>query len=229
MTKMWPDHAGSGSVFYEVSGYHERYNRGSLATNGVLDDNAMRRLRFYGIEQAVQAVANVPGDACEIGCYRGLSAWLAADGFRRQGKKLTFHLCDSFEGLSQFGDKDRGGRIMDELRARTKFACAEEVVRRNLSEFDFIVTHKGWVPEPFADLKDMRFCYVHIDVDLHDPTRDSLGFIWPRLNQHGVVLLDDYGTLSFPGARIAVDEFFKDLTDYVLYEQPAGQAIGIKL
>lgn len=228
---LWPAPIvnGRARVVYEADrDYHARYDRALSATG--MRDNPMRRLRFFGIAQAVAAASRVPGDAIEAGCFRGLSAWLACDAFRRAGRQVAFHLCDSFEGLSDFTGPDLAGRgRVDEAGTKAKFACPEEAVRRNLSEFDFVRTHKGWIPAPFASLGHDRFCYAHIDVDLYEPTRDSLAFIWPRMNLHGVVVFDDYGTMNFPGARKAIDEFYSDRTDYFLVEHPAGQATAIKL
>ena len=148
------------------------------------------------------------------------------------GKPLTFHICDSFEGLSPLTPSDNAPeRRMsdDERQKRWDFACSEEQVRANLAEFSFVTTHKGWVPEPFREIGDARFCYAHLDVDLYEPTRDGLQFLWPRMNRRGVVVFDDYGSCQFPGARKAVDEFFAGRSDFFLHEQPAGQAVAVKV
>jgi len=234
-TDVWPTVAGHSQarVQYEADdAFHARYERALEATEMAEHDNRMRRLRYFGLEQAARAVRDVPGDACEIGCFRGLSAYLVADVFRDIGKPLAFHICDSFEGLSEFKAADESPErpISDEdKRRRWDFAWPEEKVRDNLAEFDFVRTHKGWVPEPFRDIADQRFCFAHIDVDLYEPTRDSLDFLWPRLNRRGALVFDDYGSCLFPGARKAIDEFFSGRSDFFLYEQPAGQAVAVKL
>ena len=66
------------------------------------------------------------------------------------------------------------------------------------------------IPDTFAGLSDARFCFAHIDLDLYQGVRDSLDFLYPRLSHGGVIVLDDYGFASCPGARKAVDEFFQD-------------------
>lgn len=226
---LWPTTQFNAAprVSYEHPAYHARYEK-ALAATGTRD-NPMRRMRYYGIEQAVvHASKNVQGDAIEIGCLAGHSAWLAADGFRRAGRQLTFHLCDSFEGLSDYTEKDRPGGVTPSINPAA-LKCSEDVVRKNLSEFDVFKFHKGWIPAPFEALQDARFCYAHIDVDLYEPTRDSLSFVWERLNPRGILLFDDYGSLLFPGARAAIDEFFSGRQDFFLHEQPAGQAVAVKI
>lgn len=50
-----------------------------------------------------------------------------------------------------------------------------------------------------------------LDCDLHGSYLTALSYIWPRLSPGGVIYLDEYYSLKFPGARIATDLFFKDL------------------
>ena len=45
---------------------------------------------------------------------------------------------------------------------------------------------------------------MHIDVDLYQPTKDSLEYFWARLVSGGRMVCDDY---NWPGAKRAVDSF----------------------
>ena len=83
----------------------------------------------------------------------------------------------------------------------------------------------GGFPSGSRDVADERFSFVHVDVDLYEPHRDSIEFFWPRLTAGGVMVFDDYGSTYCPGARQAVDEAFAP-TDVV--ESPSGQAFVIK-
>ena len=38
----------------------------------------------------------------------------------------------------------------------------------------------------------------------------ALNYIWPSLTKKGIIYLDEYYSLKFPGARIASNEFFKE-------------------
>lgn len=226
--RLWPpNNKNRPGVFYETpNDYHKTYEAGLLKTQ--MKDNPARRLRFFTIHQAIQNTLNVPGDAIEAGCYRGLSAWLAATALRQHGRELQFHLCDSFEGLSQRQAVD-SPLYENRKGKRHQFQCDESQVRENLSDFSFIQYHKGWIPNQFKALEECRFCYAHIDVDLYEPTRDTIEFVWPRMNGGAIVLLDDYGSTNFPGARRAIDEFLAKQKDYVFFEQPSGQALIVKL
>jgi O-methyltransferase len=85
-----------------------------------------------------------------------------------------------------------------------------ETVAKNLSEFNKISIHKDWIPQCFPDVEHNDFCFVHIDVDLYQPTLDSIEFFYPRMNQGGVILCDDYGFTSCPGVTKAINEFLED-------------------
>lgn len=52
-----------------------------------------------------------------------------------------------------------------------------------------------------------RYSAVLMDCDLYESHRVALGYCWPRLSDGGFVFLDEYYSLKFPGARIAIDEF----------------------
>jgi O-methyltransferase len=69
---------------------------------------------------------------------------------------------------------------------------------------------------------------VHIDVDLYQPTLDSLEFFWPRLADGGFVVVDDYGSSQFPGATTATNEFLDKNKPSFFYKVPMGACFIIK-
>ena len=155
--------------------------------------------RRYAVSQLLRLTAGVAGDTAEVGVFEGAMSWLmlqAAAGRRHH------HVFDSFEGLSQpravDGDHWTPGAL----------ACAEDVVHHNLAAFaGRFSTYKGWVPERFAEVQALRFAFVHIDVDLYEPTLASLAFFYPRTEAGGIIVCDDYNFTTCPGATKAVDEF----------------------
>jgi hypothetical protein len=48
------------------------------------------------------------------------------------------------------------------------------------------------------------------DKDCYESTRKELQILYPRLGVGGVLIIDDYG--YWEGARLAVDEYFADLS-----------------
>jgi predicted O-methyltransferase YrrM len=227
-TVLWPKVKKKPRVLYETdASFHAVYDHALAMTQ--MRDIALRRQRYYTFPALLRGVAEVPGDVCEVGCYRGLSAYLIASILRDLKKPARFHLCDSFAGLSEFATVDKSRyHNMDRPKKRRKYVCSLEVVQCNLREFDFIEYHQGWIPAPFQALTDSRFCFVHVDVDLYQPTRDSFEFFYPRLSPYGVMVFDDYGTEKFPGARQAIDECLTRVRDAFFVTLPSGQAFLLK-
>lgn len=187
---------------------------------GIPDDRCFLLLR------AAQAVSGVPGDLIEMGCRAGLSSsyLLAGTAAAPEKQLLAF---DSFQGLSAPSPED----IAESGRAAWRqgaLAVGEEIFLRNTRRFgERARSYKGWIPERFDEVSDRTFCLVHIDVDLYQPTIDSLVFAYPRTAPGGMIICDDYGSRRCPGARKAVDDFFSDKPEPLL-ELPSSQSIVIK-
>jgi hypothetical protein len=156
--------------------------------------------RKFMVRELTKLAKDVPGDTAECGVYLGASSWPICEQLGR-----THHLFDSFEGVSRPGEKDgdfwsTGALAMPEARALEML----EPFR------DRIVVHKGWIPERFPDVAERPFAFVHLDVDLYQPTLDSIAFFYPRMSPGGVIVCDDYGMTTCPGATEAIDEYMAD-------------------
>src|SRR5262249_55881321 len=146
------------------------------------------------------------GDFVEAGVYRGGTARLVrppfygvADGPRRPPPP--------FRTLPRMPGADAGR----DFHRKDDFAdTSVEGVSSFVGKEDFIRYHAGFIPDTFQGLEAMRIAFAHVDVDIHRSIMDSCAFIYPRLLQGGIMLFDDYGVASCPGARAAVDEFFAD-------------------
>lgn len=177
--------------------------------------------RKWALAQLLRLVRHVPGDTAECGVYLGASSYLICGANRSSPLEKWHHGFDSFEGLSRPGGRDgdywRGGDLSVPLDA-----CA-----RNLAEFRECRLHKGWIPERFHEVDDKRFSFVHIDVDIYEPTKASAEFFYPRLNAGGILVCDDYGFTTCPGATRAIDEYLLDKPEKML-SLPDGGGMMIK-
>ena len=77
-------------------------------------------------------------------------------------------------------------------------------------------------PDRFNEVADRRFSFLHIDVDLYEPTRDSIAFFYPRMNVGGVIICDDYGFATCPGATKAIDEYLRDKPEKMMTLSDGG-------
>ncbi|HUY49469.1 MAG TPA: glycosyltransferase [Streptosporangiaceae bacterium] len=174
--------------------------------------------RKYFLRSLLQLVDGRSGDTAECGVYQGASSWFICDHFRGSGK--AHHVFDSFEGLSEPAHLD--GRYWQPGDLKTVEARA----RATLADFD-VRFYPGWIPERFAEAGNRRFCFVHVDVDLYSPTKASLEFFYPRTVPGGIILCDDHGFATCPGATRAVDEFMADRPEPIV-RCPTGQAFIVK-
>lgn len=160
--------------------------------------------RKYNLNQLYALTTAVEGDVAECGTFTGASAYLLARRILGEHRKRRLYLFDSFAGLAVPEPVDGGWWHRGDL-------CAtEDTVRATLAplgDLPFIDIYAGWIPERFAEIADRHFSFVHIDVDLRQATRDSLDFFYPRMVPGGVMVFDDYGYGSCPGATQAVDAF----------------------
>jgi hypothetical protein len=182
-------------------------------------DNYRSYDRKFALRELLKLTHGLPGDVAECGVYRGGSSYLMAKELARQAPGKRLHLFDSFAGLSEPGPLD------DRHWRAGALACTLSEVTANLAEYSGLMAiHAGWIPDCFRDAVDRSFCFVHIDVDLYEPTLASLEFFGPRMVSGGIVVCDDYGFETCPGARRAVDEFAAAGAIQVVH-LPTGQGI----
>lgn len=187
---------------------------------GIPDDRA------FVLHDVARNIVNIPGDIAECGSRLGRSTRFILDQLK--GKKdCRFHVFDSFEGLSAPTEDDRTeeGKV---IWSKGDLASPVEVFEKNLADYmDQITVHQGWIPDRFGEVADKRFALVHVDVDLYDPTLQTLEFFYGRVEPGGVIICDDYGSSSCPGAKRAFDEFFQKRPES-LFHLPTAQCIVVK-
>jgi predicted O-methyltransferase YrrM len=217
-------------TFFQIDPlFNVLYEEAQRKTQMGSTDNELRRQRHYVLHHLLRNTDLRIGDVCELGCWRGLSAYQMATYLREQDANVALHIFDSFEGLSDIEPEDTYQKEKrDKDSIRKQFACSLGTVQNNLSEFTFIKYYKGWIPERFHEVKDETFSFVHIDVDLYQPTLDSFEFLYPRLAPGGIMVFDDYGCVQFPGAKKAIDECLSKHHNGFFLPLPSGQAFIIK-
>ncbi|UVO39200.1 TylF/MycF family methyltransferase [Bradyrhizobium arachidis] len=204
-----------GRTYFEDSEFAAIYERFGEGNYRAYD-------RRWTVAQLARHAIAVGGAYAECGVYRGATAYLIAKQLHSYGAPhLKLHLFDSFSGLSDPSSLDGSY-----WRAGDMAASLDEV-RANLAEWsDHIVMHPGWIPDRFVDVAGERFAFVHIDVDLSQPTYDSLSFFYERMLPGGIFLCDDYGFASCPGARLVMDQFFMGKRETIIH-LPTGQGLVI--
>jgi len=177
--------------------------------------------RLFNLWEWSSYALTCPGDFAECGVYRGGSAYLLLSALRSLDASRKLHLFDTFKGMP-------GTDPRKDLHRQGDFSdTSVESVRGFLSEFDGAVFHPGLFSERFKDVEMERFCFVHVDADLYGSVIESCEFFYPRLSRGGVMVFDDYGYRSCPGARAAVEEYFLPRGEKIIFLLPA-QALVIR-
>jgi hypothetical protein len=185
--------------------------------------------RRFSVKELLKLSLHVDGDTAEVGCFAGATSYLilaqntAFNAHRSEGLQLKRHfIFDSFQGLSKphvlDGDHWQSGR----------FAIDEPTLRLNLHDFSgSFEVYVGWVPARFSEVEDRRFSFVHIDVDLYEPTLASLEFFYDKMSVGGILVIDDYGFENNPGVNIASKNFLSGRPEQLI-TLPTGGAFFIK-
>jgi O-methyltransferase len=187
----------------------------------VADHSLVSPIRCWVLYSLLKQSRSVKGELWECGVYKGgpaLMIRMLRDQFAIEKKVRLF---DSFEGMPETNsevDVHQKGDFSD-----TSLDRVSGVVGRHDVHY-----HVGYIPGTYEGLEVSSIAFAHIDLDLHDAILESCRYIYPRLERGGVMVFDDYGFPSCPGARIAVDDFFRGKPEFPLV-LPTAQAIVYKL
>jgi len=192
----------------------------SLKVNTRVDE-----YRAYSLWELIEQVRHVEGDIIEVGVWRGGSGALMA--YKSQLDKIDakVYLCDTYEGVVKAGERDpvyKGGEVAD-----TSTQLVEDLLKRyNLANFEIL---KGIFPEDTGHrLENNKFRLCHIDVDVYQSAKDTLDWVWGRMDVGGVVVFDDYGHNQCLGVtELVQEESVKP--DRIVMHNLNGHAVMVKI
>jgi O-methyltransferase len=213
-----PDGAFYTPLFSPWNDYGEFARYRALAAPATL----VSRERLYVLYAMALNAIHLEGDFWECGVYKGGTARMLAELLvARAQAGVRLHLFDTFSGMPETD------RELDVHREGDFSDTSLEEVRRVVGNRERVEFHPGWIPDTFGGMSEARVALAHIDVDIYQSVRDCCEFIYPLMKPGGVMIFDDYGFPSCPGARKAVDEFFADKAETPLVLE-TGQALVIR-
>jgi len=120
------------------------------------------RASFEHIRELAESCETVPGDFAELGVWQGTTFLPLADTACQFGK-----------GALSVGDS----RLFRDL----------------MRHHENVRIWEGWIPEILQEIPDdVRFAFVHLDLDQFDPTEAALAWLWPRISPGGVLCCHDW-------------------------------------
>ena len=210
--------------FKEIQGlapkseYIEIYKKCLIRAGDQKTDNIYKLLRHLNLYSYVEDVLTrkIEGDFAECGCWNGNSLFATKLLIDKYDSNKAIHVFDSFEGgLSDFKEEDiEGGSFFTNEMIQTirnQFKSSYLKLSNETKSLKNIYLNKGWIPEVFRSQKDRPYSFVHVDVDLYEPTFESHKYFFERLTKGGIIICDDYGYKQFPGSTRAVERFIDSI------------------
>ena len=159
----------------------------------------------------------IPGTVVECGVYQGASLAAIAARLKDLGSSREIVGFDSFEGLPEPAEADRIEDPALRLKARRGYFgdTSLEDVRARIAAVGYggqVRLVPGWFDDTLPQYQD-AIGLLFLDCDFYDSYKIALRYLWPRVVPRGYVIFDEYDSLKYPGARRAVDEYFRDLPE----------------
>ena len=174
-------------------------------------DMAQDMAEAYNLCRLLQQTSSVDGDVVEVGVYKGGSARLL-NRYKSEDKRL--YLFDTFEGLKDCGEKDRGGAIGNGSFAFRNYYQDVKILFEGCN----VEVVMGYFPDSApSGFEAKRFSFVHLDVDTYLSTLKSLSYFYDKMSPCGVFIIHDYISHDAPGVKKAVDEFLDDKNEKVTF------------
>lgn len=180
-----------------------------------LDLEPKRMAKMLAHYELYKMILDKPGDIVEMGIFKGAS-------FMRWAKFRNIfenNFSRKIVGFDIFGEFPKADEI--DRTAKEKFTevagdlgISVEDLKNKLDKLNLnenISLIRGDITktiEPYLNENPQtKIALLHVDVDLLDPTKQSIEKFHSYMVKGGVMVFDDYG--YFPGANIVIDEFIK--------------------
>lgn len=161
-------------------------------------------------------VTTLPGEIVECGIFKG-NSFFRFSHFRGLVENVNSR---KIIGFDVFGDFPKS-ELEDEKKYVDNFINLAGSKSIDQDSLKLILRHKNienyelikgdinqTVPEYCLQNPSLKIALLHIDVDLYEPTKVILEYMYNSVVRGGLIVFDDYGT--FPGETRAIDEFFKN-------------------
>jgi len=140
------------------------------------------------------------GNILEIGVGNGETSCYLRTYF---DNNFTHYMFDSYEGLSEPTSEDLLGNPHVK---KGNLKCSLEKVSSFMDsncDNKNVKYVKGWVNDTIPQQLPDNICFAHIDVDLYEPMYHSMKHIIPKMQNNGIIIIDDYEDPVWVGCKTA--------------------------
>lgn len=201
---------------------------------------------------------NIEGDIVECGVWKGGSMMAAALALlEMNATDRDLYLYDTFKGMTKPSEEDVticGDTAHEDYLHRVKRKAPEvypytlkrddkrdmsnwcysslEEVRKNMFSLryprDRIFLVQGRVEDTIPHHVPAGISILRLDTDFYESTKHELEYLFPRVSQGGVLIIDDYG--HWLGQKKAVDEYIQEhRTTIFLNRVDFSCRVGVKI
>lgn len=183
----------------KIIAHYELYKRctslpGAIAEFGVYKGNSLIQIATF------QHMLELPGG----------SQIYAFDAFGTF-PDTNIHGADDQKFITKFSNEGGEGSTLSDIKAIMDYKNFKNI---NLIEGDV----RNTLPEFIEKNPQVRFKFVHLDMDVYEPTAFVLPYIYERLVYGGIIMIDDYNAVG--GATRAIDAFLEEHPELKLHKLP---------
>ncbi|OQA34719.1 MAG: Macrocin O-methyltransferase [Betaproteobacteria bacterium ADurb.Bin341] len=170
----------------------------------------------------------LPGDFVECGVWRGFLATAIMNYIPWPSEDKQFYLFDTWEGLDErfLTEGERNNKAKLE-HFKPYYANQYESVKTHFSNYPNVHLIKGSVPETLGTVEIGSISYLSLDMNCAPPELAAAEYFWDRIVPGGMILLDDYGFVSYEDQKRGFDDFAAKHGVEIL-ALPTGQGLLIK-
>jgi len=220
--------------FLSLLGLEVRFKSNDPADKFIRRFNYKTVSRLLCFERLFNKISDIDGDVVECGVGNARDLVMLACFIEQERKNRTLWGFDSFEGFPEPTQEDKSTRNpkKGEWKVMEQEMVSKILARAYIDE-NFIHSGikivKGFFDESLPRSEVQNIAFLHLDVDLYESYKTCLKELFPRVVRGGVILFDEYGdTVKFPGAKKAIDEYFKNTSYTILQEAIYGKYYVIK-
>ncbi|KKL09555.1 hypothetical protein LCGC14_2564670, partial [marine sediment metagenome] len=116
----------------------------------------------------------------------------------------------------------RTNNFIDEKHLTMGYFCDSGDIFNIAKNYENVRIIKGKFSETLKQFDD-KISVLFLDCDLYQSYTDCLCELFPKISSGGSVVFDEYYSLKYPGARFAVNKFFRDKSGtFEVYYSPNG-------
>jgi len=192
--------------------------------------------------EKMQQLKDLEGDYVECGTFEGGTLLPVALYCQHFYLNKNIYGMDSFEGFpvlehhpndlpKRFKNLYKDGLISEDHLKKAKkrtnnFKSLDHLeggyfeqinnIFKNVKHFSNVNLIKGIFSDTTSNF-NKKISLLHLDCDLYESYLTCLDNLYKNIVDNGVIVFDEYYSHKYPGARIAIEEFFKDKSGYFEY------------